>query len=89
MTPKRTTPQASRHEAVPAARTKASTPGAPTTLKGHFDGKQIVLDEPPPPGLPLNARVTVHIENGQPASNGQHATGPTLAFDALLGVAKN
>jgi hypothetical protein len=36
-----------------------------TTLKGHFDGKQIVLDEPVPPGLAPNTPVTVIV--GQPS----------------------
>ena len=36
-----------------------------TPLKGPFDGKQIVLDEPVPPGLPANTPVTVIL--GRPA----------------------
>jgi hypothetical protein len=32
-----------------------------TILKGHFDGKQIVLDEPVPPGIEANAPVIVHF----------------------------
>ena len=35
-----------------------------TTLKGHFDGERIVLDEPVPPGLAANTPVTVIV--GQP-----------------------
>jgi hypothetical protein len=34
------------------------------TLKAHFDGKQIVLDEPAPAGLAPNTPVTVVFENG-------------------------
>jgi hypothetical protein len=35
-----------------------------TVLRGHFDGKQIVLDEPVPEDLPANARVRVVVDRG-------------------------
>ena len=46
------------------------------TLKAHFDGKQIVLDEPLPPGLAANTPVRVVIDNGSDA-----------LFDKLLSLA--
>lgn len=36
-----------------------------TTLKGHFDGKQIILDEPVPPDLAPNTPVKILIETEQ------------------------
>ena len=30
-------------------------------LKGHLDGRHVVLDEPIPPGIPEQAPVTVHF----------------------------
>jgi hypothetical protein len=33
-----------------------------TVLNAHFDGKQIVLDEPMPPEVPANAKVRVIVE---------------------------
>ena len=38
------------------------------TIKGHYDGQQIVLDEPVPAGVLPNTPVTVTIGNGQAAS---------------------
>lgn len=32
-------------------------------LKGHFDGKVIILDEPPPPTLLPQARVRVYFDD--------------------------
>jgi hypothetical protein len=35
------------------------------TLRGHFDGRTIVLDEPPPPELTPNTPVEVVIVKGR------------------------
>ncbi|MCY2950773.1 MAG: hypothetical protein NTU53_02210 [Planctomycetota bacterium] len=37
-----------------------------TVLNAHFDGQQIVLDDPMPKGVPANARVRVLIEDEGP-----------------------
>jgi hypothetical protein len=50
------------------------------TLKAHFDGKQIVLDEPLPPGLAPNTPITITIGNGQ-ANDAEE-------FDALAEIAR-
>ena len=40
-----------------------------TVLNAHFDGKHIVLDEPMPTAVPVNAKVRVIIEEpGKPQS---------------------
>jgi hypothetical protein len=59
------------------------------TLKAHFDGKHIVLDEPGPAGLSDNTPVTVVIGNGQPSKNGQQPASAADAFDAILGMAQD
>jgi hypothetical protein len=59
------------------------------TLKAHFDGKNIVLDEPVPPGLTANTPVTVIFGTGQASTNGQHPTSAADAFDAILGMAQD
>ena len=38
-----------------------------TTLKGHFDGKRIVLDEPPPADLEPNTPVQVSFQTAPAA----------------------
>ena len=35
-----------------------------TVLNAHFDGKQIVLDEPMPDGIPADTRLRVLVETG-------------------------
>lgn len=35
-----------------------------TILKGHFDGKQVVLDEPFPPSVTGPVRVRILIDDG-------------------------
>lgn len=35
-----------------------------TQLKAHFDGQRIVLDEPAPPELAPNTKVTILVPNG-------------------------
>jgi hypothetical protein len=52
------------------------------TLKAHFDGKQIVLDEPLPPGLAPNTPVQVVFPNG-PATG----SAPPSTFEKLLALA--
>ena len=39
-----------------------------TVLNAHFDGKQIVMDDPIPDGLPGNAKVRVIVESTEPSS---------------------
>ncbi len=34
-----------------------------TVLNAHFDGKQIVLDEPMPEAIPVNAKVRVIVDD--------------------------
>ncbi len=46
-------------------------------LKGHFDGRNIILDEPMPVGVAANTPVRIVIENGRQDS----------LFDKLLGLA--
>ncbi len=46
-------------------------------LKGHFDGRNIILDEPMPVGVAANTPVRIVIENGRQDS----------LFDMLLGLA--
>lgn len=53
-----------------------------TTLKGHFDGKHVVLDEPPPPDLAPDTPVRVIVESEAP----QPADERPL-FDRLLELA--
>ena len=36
-----------------------------TRLRGHFDGKTIVLDEPVPPALPVNTFVEIVIPDSR------------------------
>jgi len=38
-----------------------------TVLNAHFDGKQIVLDDPMPAEVPPNAKVRVIVEAPEPA----------------------
>lgn len=38
-----------------------------TILNAHFDGKQIVLDDPVPDNLPLNAKVQVVVDSAGPS----------------------
>lgn len=38
-----------------------------TVLNGHFDGKQIVLDDPVPQTVPINAKVRVIVEGSGPS----------------------
>ncbi|MFI5381208.1 MAG: hypothetical protein ACHRHE_18075 [Tepidisphaerales bacterium] len=55
-----------------------------TVLNAHFDGKHIVLDEPLPEALPINARVRVIVEesgSSKPQSLQQIAQ---MAVDADL-----
>ena len=35
-----------------------------TMLNAHFDGKQVVLDEPMPNGIPADTRLRVLVETG-------------------------
>jgi hypothetical protein len=56
-----------------------------TTLSGHFDGKYIVLDQPPPASLRPNDPVTVVFGNGA-SSNGEAVPAAPI-FDALLDLA--
>lgn len=37
------------------------------TLRGHFDGKVVILDEPPPAALVPDTKVLVELESEQPA----------------------
>lgn len=59
------------------------------TLKAHFDGKHIVLDEPAPAELAANTPVTVVIGNCQPSTNAHHPASAADAFDAILGMAQD
>ena len=55
-----------------------------TVLNAHFDGKRIVLDEPLPQELPINAKVHVIVGDGgssKPRSLQQIAE---MAVDAEL-----
>ena len=36
-----------------------------TVLNAHFDGKQIVLDDPMPPAVPANTKVRVIVEESR------------------------
>jgi len=55
-----------------------------TVLNAHFDGKQIVLDDPMPPAVPANTKVRVIVEesgSSKPRSLQQIAE---MAVDAEL-----
>ena len=53
-----------------------------TVLNAHFDGKHIVLDDPMPQAVPVNAKVRVIVdEPGKPRSLGEIAA---MAVDAAL-----
>jgi hypothetical protein len=53
-----------------------------TILNAHFDGKNIVLDEPMPEEVPVNAKVRVIVEEpGKPRSLQEIAD---MAVDADL-----
>ncbi len=36
-----------------------------TIINGHFDGKRVELDEPPPPGVTADTPVRVIFDNGE------------------------
>lgn len=56
-----------------------------TTLSGHFNGKYIVLDQPPPASLRANDPVTVVFAENTTANGA--ATPATPIFDELLRLA--
>ena len=53
-----------------------------TVLNAHFDGKQIVLDDPMPPEVPANAKVRVIVE--EPAGPRSLREIADMAVDADL-----
>ena len=55
-----------------------------TVLNGHFDGKQIVLDEPMPEAVPVNARVRVIVEEAGSAKPRSLREIAEMAVDAEL-----
>ncbi len=55
-----------------------------TPIRGHYDGKQVVLDEPMPVGIAPNAPVTIVLPNGT-ATNGAAAD----AFDTIAAAARS
>lgn len=57
-----------------------------TILKGHFDGKRIVLDEPPPPELTADTRVEVVFERHAASHSGEDEHGETV-FDRIAKLA--
>jgi len=53
-----------------------------TILNAHYDGKQVVLDEPMPPDVPPNSRVQVVVErSAEPSALDKIAA---LAIDSGL-----
>lgn len=55
-----------------------------TILKGHFDGKQIVLDDPVPSTVPANTKVRVIVEEPGAASPRSLQEIAGMAVDADL-----
>ena len=51
-----------------------------TTLRAHFDGQRVILDEPAPPHLNANTPVKVLVEDDKP--NGALAAIAKLAAPA-------
>ena len=57
-------------------------------MRGHFDGRNVVIDGEVPKDLAVNARVTIVVEQDQPAAAA--AEEPTvLQRIALLAVSAN
>lgn len=52
-----------------------------TTLRAHFDGKQVVLDEPMPAGVAPNTPVLIVV-----SSSTDHSNTPKGLFDAMASI---